>query len=171
MSPAKPAPLGISIAGIIERLFRFIEMTIIAALIGVAMRIASPGVSEWLANGLALAAGLYLAIPAAGWITSRYRRSEGSSIGRWAALAGASLVLGLFAVEMTSGLRILISQTFQIDERAARIEYQLWKAHSHLSDCNGGPKGRNPPAKNIPACELRWAAEIQRLEAERHALK
>ena len=156
---------------IIDKVFRFIEMIVIATLIGVAMRVVWVEASWWLANGLALAAGLYLGIPAARWVVSRIPSSKGPRLLSKLLMLGTSVTFALAAVAMTSGLQILLSATFQIDEPAARIDYQLWKARSGLSACNGGARGSGPPpARDIAACERRWRYEIGRLEAEKQAL-
>ncbi len=154
---------------IIDKAFRFIEMIVIATLIGVAMRVVWVAGSEWVINALALASGLYLGIPTARWICSRMRTPKG---GKVLGMVTISLSFGLAAIELTSGLRTLLSATFTIDEPAARIDYQLWKARSGLRDCRGGGRASGPPpARDIPACERRWGSEIGRLEAERQALK
>jgi hypothetical protein len=158
---------GIWVEAIIEKVFRFIEMIVIATLIGVVMRVVSVDASEWVANGLCLAAGLYLGIPTARWVGSRIQPSKESGL---LALTATSLLFGLTAISTTSGLRILLSETFKIDEPAARFDYQLWQARSGLRDCHGGPHGP-PPASDLPACERRWRSEIGRLEAEKQTLR
>ena len=86
-------------------------------------------------------------------------------------LALISVTFGMAAIQMTTGLRILLSETFKIDEPAARIDYQLWKARSGVRNCYN-PKSDGPPdEKKIAACHRRWESEIGRLEAERRALK
>jgi hypothetical protein len=164
---------GISVDGIIEKLFRFIEMIVIATLIGVAMRVVSVEGSELVSSGLAFAAGLYLSIHTARWVGSIIRPSQGSgSPPEWMRILLFGLVFGVAAISMTSGLRFLLSETFQVNEPRARVEYQLWRARSRLTACHGGPpKVGPPPAKDIPACERMWRSEIVRLEAEEQGLE
>jgi hypothetical protein len=153
---------------IIEKVFRFFEMIVIATLIGVAVRVVWVGGSEWVVSGLALAAGLYLGVPTARWLVSLFPPSKGS---RLLLLAVISLFFGMTAIQMTSGLRILLSETFKIDEPAARIDYQLWKARSGAKNCFNPRSAEPPDEKKIAACERRWESEIGRLEAEKQALK
>jgi len=163
--------VGRAFEGIIERGFRFIEMIIIASLIGVAMRVVFPVASEWVAYGLSLAAGVYIGIPIARWIRSNARRPSDNPLSELLVLVLGSVAIGGMAVSMTYGLQILISASFQINEGAARNSYQLWQAQSRLEGCDGSPRGPQPPPENeIRECEARWNSEILRLQAERRAL-
>jgi hypothetical protein len=158
---------GICVEAIIEKIFRFIEMIVIATLIGVVMRVVSLEGSKWVAGGLYLAAGLYLGIPTARWAGSHIPPSRRRS-------PFQALILFLFgysAILMASPLRVLLSETFKIDEPTARIDYQLWEARSSLRNCFGGrPPGPPPDENKIAACERKWKSEIGRLEAEKHGL-
>jgi len=163
---------GVWIEEIIEKVFRFFEMIVVATLIGVVMRVVSVDGSKWLSGGLAFAAGLYLGIPTARWIYSRIRPPIGRNLGMVVLI---SLAFGMAATQMTYPLRILLSATFKIDERVARIDYKLWQARSGLRDCRAvrrnGPPPPPPPAIEIRFCEQGWKSEIGRLEAEKQALE
>jgi len=61
-----------------------------------------------------------------------------------------ALILFLFchsAIFITSPLWMLLSEIFKIDEPAARIDYQVWKARFRLRDCYS-PRGDGPPDEN-----------------------
>jgi hypothetical protein len=77
---------GISIEAIIERLFRFIEMVVIATLIGVVMTVVSPEASKLASSGLALLAGTFVGVPVGRWLATRYDKL-GSSFLAMAKLA------------------------------------------------------------------------------------
>jgi hypothetical protein len=158
---------GARVEEVIDRLFRFIEMIVIATLISVVLRVVSVEAAKWVNGGLCLAAGLYLGAPSARWIALHFLRpSKGSEM---AVLIVISLGIAAIAVVITSGLRVLLSQTFQIDEPRARIEYKLWEARTSLRGCGSPHIVRSP--NDIPACERRWKSEIKRLEAKEQVLR
>jgi len=157
----------ISVDGAIDRVFRFIEMILITALIGVAFRVVSAQAATWIVTVLALLAGLYLGVPSAKWITAHILQVPKGREGT--AVAVISLGIGFAAVIATSGLRILLSETFQIDAPKADVEYKLWEARSSLRDCRS-PLGPNPPPRDTLTCESRWRVEINKLEAKERSL-
>jgi hypothetical protein len=114
----------INTEAVIERIFRFLEMILIAALVSVALSAVSPFgalAAELILSGLA---GLYIGIPAARWVVRRKRgrvwRVTGFEIGFFALLFATQAALA------THGLQALLKATFQIDAEAARAAY--WDA-------------------------------------------
>lgn len=154
----------ISVDAAIDRLFRFIEMVVITALIGVAFRVVSEQASRWLVGGLAFMAGFYLGLPIARWVAAHILRTSKDS--EMSAVMLISFGISAIAVVATSGLRILLSETFQIDRPRASVEYNLWEARLALRDCSSLGRTGNDATQ----CVRRWASEISKLEAQERGL-
>jgi uncharacterized membrane protein YfcA len=87
---------GISIEAIIERLFRFIEMVVIATLIGVVMTVVSPEASKLASGDLALLAGTFVGVPVGRWLATLVQW-EGQKHRRGAFMLAASIGFSMIA--------------------------------------------------------------------------
>jgi hypothetical protein len=113
----------------IDRCFRFLEMTFLAALVGVGYSIVDPDWAVFARNLMSLGAGAYLGSPVATFLS---RKSSERSL---LVLAGISLIFGFSAMMIARPVQILISSTFQIDRATASKAYAAQKAHDAAYAC------------------------------------
>jgi hypothetical protein len=131
----------IDVSRVIERLFRYIEMVFLTALVSVVVSVVSEATAYWLSLLMFVAAGLPLGIAITEWldpslrITSRKRQN-------WYSYAMMSLIFAVGAASFSMPLEILLKATFQIDVKRARGDYfelrrreaVMTCTHAHLSN-------------------------------------
>ena len=100
---------------VVERLFRFIEMTFVAALVGFAYGVVDQTWGRILTVILTILAGAYLGAP----LGRRLQKGKSSVYGQLFAIVGCGCSAALIVLPLQS----LISATFQINEDRAVQEY------------------------------------------------
>jgi len=130
---SKPDPIDVT--AVIERIFRYIEMTFLVALISfLYTTIGPPPIVLMLI--LSVLAGLYLAIPLVQWLKVKPAPDRQARVVRTIMV----ITLGTLPFQFTLGISTLVSATFQIDGEKARRAYADYErgqmfmscAHAHL---------------------------------------
>lgn len=105
----------IDVGASIDRVFRFLEMSFVAALLGVVYGIVSPDWAHFLTLAMSVAAGVYLGLPVARWIEPK------KSSRQWTFMLATAF--GFSSAMLVMPVQALVRATFSIDETAAVKEY------------------------------------------------
>lgn len=133
----------------IDSIFRYLQMVTVLTILVSLIRIVDPDFANSVRTVLSIAAGFYLGIPVAHWVSSMYpakvrNRSRGTLINSLMLITTALGVAGT-TLSTTDYLQALLSATVHIDEDAARSRYSEWfisdrekgcvmgGAHAHVS--------------------------------------
>ena len=146
----------------IDRCFRFLEITIVTALISVPLEIVEPTVGFYVRLGLSILAGVYLAQPVAVWwmkrALRRIRRRDPSRIAPPRDAFGSQLMrllmilsFGMATVVWTAQLQALIRSTIQLDEAAIRRHYEQRTMRDPVLEC-AARQGKAWPFGSLDAC-------------------
>lgn len=144
----------VDVAAVIDRLFRFLEMSFLAALLGLVYSTVDPEWAFFVTMLMSLGAGFYLAIPLLKWM--------GGDKLRKVDLAIYSVGFGFSAATLILPTQALVRATFDIDESAAVREYAQIQGRFAGMAC--ARRGHYPPEE----CEV----EAKKIEDEilrRHA--
>ncbi len=143
---------GVDWADVIDRCFRYLEMIVITTLIATVVSAVSPGWAIAIQIGLGLAAGLYLAIPAA----QRLRKRESLITRRTTPImryAAPTFLFATAAMQATSFLVPLLKQTVSFDPVATRRAYQRYVDAERQASCiEAGAKAGSGPDDTIERC-------------------
>jgi hypothetical protein len=150
---------GVKWDAVIDRSFRYFEMIIVTTLLATIVGAVSPGWSIGIQIGLGLAAGLYLAIPAA----ERLRKREGLITRKSAPVFNYVVLTFLFAataMQLTMVLVPLLRETGFFNAPAARKAFYDYMDSERKADCiEAGAKGASGPNGTIMHCRAQGPSQ------------
>lgn len=125
--------------GVIDSIFRYIQMASTLAILSFIIRIVDEDYALFIRAFLGTAAGIYLGIPVAHWMNSafsaKYRNRKNAQLASVALSATTILGISNMTISTTLYLEALIGATVRVDESEVRKRYLQWYIRNRERAC------------------------------------